>query len=1188
MRCNLRHALATLTGLALGACGGMSDVGDQPNDDAPPVASIVVLNQAFSRDTAGKVATRVRSGSEVFLSGKDSDGTVAPVLKFEWQMLTQGGAASDIRLVTRNASTVSFTAPPVPQDTTLQLRLTVTDANGRTAQKDVDVAVVAVPDVDHFLVYGLDSAASRKLRLVATTSSEVTPAQLQGLADVEFEITVQRSVDYTTPGTDGPYLPLATERFTGRWLAGFGASTDCADPRNPVFEVTKPALDIDDILAAVDPTRLDTKPNPARIDDYQLRLQATIRVVGGALPSGVEPQICAPDVPDAAAPVMAKWGTPAAARYAKRTSTSGSLDLDLPEVLGDASETQDTLASAKAYYAAIDPDRKRTTFIDWLKETGFLARNRDGFSWAELQASSTAHAVYTNNFDLGFGRDMYARVIGCSDGPVPPMGQPIDIARRGQCDIAAVVVNYSSLEGATKKLNPMLAVAMEYAVTPASNGRRIVQFYTFAPDLVTGRFERVHSANLDGRGEKYLPQVCTVCHGGAPGGLDDGAYVNAGDVGAAFLPWDLDSFLFADADGANSDRSFTDESQRSRYTRAAQADSLRKLNQIAYLTFDDTLRPTRYALLAELVEGWYGSQSPPPARAFVDTTFDGRFTPAGWSANGADGVPGSGDENPASAETLYHDVFARNCRACHVAHVAPETTAGGTLCERLTPVAGATRPAVPHQLPIACYRQFVAEPALANRLSNAEMPFARLTMDRFWVAGAGGASAADNLIAHLAQLTPPVVAGVPGEPRADFSFTAQIDDDHPDLDVDSAVDLAIDPAGTKFADALQWSVEHCAAPGLACTTVAVAGGTSPAARFVVPQIGAYSVSLTAATRAGRVSAPVVKTFSVAGQDPQIDLGELPATLQLGGAMVVQPTVTLGNGSRAAHRYWLSGLENLRFTAGSRICDSHANSCGLDEAMSLESIPAVPASGTFSLSVADASGPAVVGSHTVELTTGLSPTTTAIRIRPNADAIIDFAEGVTVPEGEVLGIQILSGPTAANVLGSAELLGNPGDRVRTYRPPPRYANYDSVGMRHGDAEVVGFRLLRRRIADDQIVEQRDFSREIRIEATTRFQTHVLAQVLRRTGAYPSGSDRVRCDSCHANLYADDLDEAEVYQNVLSRVDLARPDDSPIVCWPAVTCAPGGHAGLDRDPGEPGGADDDMAPIRAWIEEGANRF
>lgn len=666
--------LAVLCTAALvAACGDLSDVGKQDNDSSPPIADVVILNHPFTKDASGNVSARVRSGSEVFLSGKDSDGTVAPVLRFDWGLVTTGGVASQVKLIIRNESTRSFTAPAVAQDTNLQFRLVVTDANGETAQKDVNVTIVAIPDADHFLSYNLDDL--RKVKVVAATSSDVAAGQMQG-GDVGFEITVRRFVDYTTPGVDGPYLELDSQVMTGKWLAAYGSGIACDAPQNPALQVGIPALDLDDILAKIDVRNPDLEPNAAQIDSFNVKLEISIRQVAtadapGSLPAGVTADVCAERVaaPTAAARNAQKVSLGGRRTFAKTSGAASTLELNLADLVGPPDSTVDTLASSKAYYAAVDSAEERTTFIDWLNVNGFLSPNSTSFSWRDLETSAGAHGTYTNNFDLGFGRDMYARIVRC-DGATPQLGQPIPQAAIGTCDIAAVVVNYASLEAASKKLNPVLIVAMEYS-KPRNSDHRFVQFYTYAPDSVTGRFEQVMSANLDGRGEKYIPQVCTVCHGGTPAGLTGADYANGGDLHATFLPWDLDAFLFSDTEGRNADRSYGDQSLRQFYTRSAQAESLRKLNQVAYLTYRDANRPNRFVLPQQLIEGWYGVQG---TSAFATNTFNGDYVPAGWTANGVDGVAGTADDNPADAPAIYRDVFGRNCRMCHVAHT-PATEA---------------------------------------------------------------------------------------------------------------------------------------------------------------------------------------------------------------------------------------------------------------------------------------------------------------------------------------------------------------------------------------------------------------------------------------------------------------------------------------------------------------------------------
>ena len=133
-------------------------------------------------------------------------------------------------------------------------------------------------------------------------------------------------------------------------------------------------------------------------------------------------------------------------------------------------ETADT---ARAYYDANDPPpSQKATLNDWLTHNCFdpTAANYG----VDPQGLTAAHAVYTNNFDLGFGRDMYFTTCTATS-PAVVSG----FAKVG--DMAAVVLNYANLEAAASKLNPINAVAMEYrAASDGSSGtHRFPKFYIF-------------------------------------------------------------------------------------------------------------------------------------------------------------------------------------------------------------------------------------------------------------------------------------------------------------------------------------------------------------------------------------------------------------------------------------------------------------------------------------------------------------------------------------------------------------------------------------------------------------------------------------------------------------------------------------------------------------------------------------
>ena len=286
-------------------------------------------------------------------------------------------------------------------------------------------------------------------------------------------------------------------------------------------------------------------------------------------------------------------------------ATAGSFDR-----LNDSDEDSAS-RRAKEYYYAIDPDRLKTTLDDWKRENGFFVANSPTeFEDADLppdirfpQPSSArvkrkskkvvrqrsskssalvigqaeqqgnlddAKAVYFNHGDLGFGRDMHMKRSG-----------------KNNKNIAFYVTNYRSLEDAIDRDDPIATVAMEYSYgSRTGKGRsRYVQFYAF-----NGKGDRIESADLDGRGEKYLPNLCMTCHGGKFAEKDPEADPPKSDIpefgglGARFLPFDLNAFDFSESN--------------SRYSRATQEASFKTMNEALLDAF-----PTE--AMTQLIRGWY-------------------------------------------------------------------------------------------------------------------------------------------------------------------------------------------------------------------------------------------------------------------------------------------------------------------------------------------------------------------------------------------------------------------------------------------------------------------------------------------------------------------------------------------------------------------------------------------------------
>jgi hypothetical protein len=250
--------------------------------------------------------------------------------------------------------------------------------------------------------------------------------------------------------------------------------------------------------------------------------------------------------------------------------------------------------NAQAYYKVIDPFDRRTTFDDWKAVNGF------SFSGAE-----DAHAVYLNGADLNFGRSMFVKT-------------------RSNGDVASYVQNYPTLADAINNTNLIATVAMEYRAP--ENDPSAPKFTTFYVFGATG--ERLTKIDLDGRGEKYVPGLCNVCHGGKPkqGGFHGSiaTYEDQGDTGAKWIPWDLDTYKFHPS-----------------LTRQTQEAEFKKLNAAVFGT-----NPTSAAKV--LINGWYGGDGMP------NETFDGGFVPRGWQ-NTSDG----------DKSELYLKVVAPSCRACH-------------------------------------------------------------------------------------------------------------------------------------------------------------------------------------------------------------------------------------------------------------------------------------------------------------------------------------------------------------------------------------------------------------------------------------------------------------------------------------------------------------------------------------------
>ncbi len=303
-------------------------------------------------------------------------------------------------------------------------------------------------------------------------------------------------------------------------------------------------------------------------------------------------------------------------------------DLTSADPTGNA--LKDAIVDAsRNYYLSVDPNNLRTTFADFKSHHGFPAN-------PNAAAPGQTVAQYANSGDLGFGRDMhclkngndvacYVTNYGNGYTSVPPGGgtdDQDDANAAGQRNTVG-----ASAEGAT--------VAMEYsAIENDPSNERVVKFFVYKPGLPD--YGRSISANLDGRGERPVPQLCMVCHGGQipsqSGGVPAFNTADQVKLDSRFIPFDYRLFTFPTVPGNLS---------------IAQQDAEFKI------------------LNEEIVNSAPPALASDPIREVVTSLYNNGAsstqlhdaTPPGW-VNGA-------SANAPNQVTFYRKVIAPACRICH-------------------------------------------------------------------------------------------------------------------------------------------------------------------------------------------------------------------------------------------------------------------------------------------------------------------------------------------------------------------------------------------------------------------------------------------------------------------------------------------------------------------------------------------
>lgn len=1172
--------LATVAGCSSGSFD--SDVGKKAN--LLPEARPQVLN-----GSAGNV---FREGAEVLLTGKDSEDGDGPIVGWQWAQ-TAGPA---VMLVERNAATVSFTAPDVSENTTLTFELTVRDTAPSSSASTIDVVIRPAQDADKFLSLDLrsgstttdtfdDFKAIAALGDGAVTGNAPAPFTLSAIAYLVYPPRSNPTIDCPidpgefvggipdmtgtgclvrvladlTPGE----LPNGGTAIEGEWPANAPVpASQTVDEQidawwNPRYTLKVPRLDIADFNQPF----IDAGNRSNVLDEFNVGKASILLSFELTAPQNqpdaeliltkVDNTLI--DLPMATSPTQLLNG---AAFKNSGTGLPTMATVSLESVLAAIPGRESALTS-EVYYRTVDPDNTRTTFNAWLFQAGFASDTEGTLLADAIEGNGEfAHAIYLNNFDLGFGRDMYTRTDEFGN-------------------VYSFVENFATLETAIRGLDPIVTVVMEYSpLNDPADAEKFVKFFTYVDDEANDGV-RISSMNFDGRGERYTPGNCIVCHGGSkPPGVDelildagcgdatdaacytwpatnrDGDDITNGNLNATFLPWDLKSFYFADTDPAIVDApadfdgtTVADELLRDHgdFSRASQEAQLKKLNQAAYSTYNDA----QTAGARTLIEHWYGDVD---ANGLLAGKFDDSTAPAGWRNGEVVPTPTRRDPdatsvNPDTAETIYQDVFAQHCRMCHT-NVFEES------------------------LRFTDYQKFIAQADLIEEtvFHKGIMPAARQTADRFWVDAEG---AAVKALGEELGVDPALVELGP-QPVAAINFVSpEAAPASVVLEPERSTTVRLSGESSAFANSYQWSVIYTPLPGLTGNPVIAAyqpdviGASAVEASFSPDFPGDYEISLSINEAEG---APVLAdpaSITVANFSPQAQTLLLTVAQGDNRSLTVRDELNLFCVAPGCVEIFGDGPASIDIDVGS--WDPANGAISLDD----------PLDGTFTISATqpgpiNADLPYTVTDIDAEMafaTIAVSILTVTDPLASNDLRVMHAQTTVDPPGSRARAIDVLRNDTADPAAAplTVDSFTQPANGTVTqngnelvYSPDLGFLGTDSFTYVVADSDPMGPRTSSPATVNVNVLE------------TTRFETDVVAAF-----------DNFGCRNCHFGTFAPNwADYAEVVQQT-SSPDQARTS--------RILTVPGsGHMGPNGN-GPPIGSwnetNDDYKTVLRWIEEGS---
>ncbi|EDY86666.1 hypothetical protein GP5015_1465 [gamma proteobacterium HTCC5015] len=283
-----------------------------------------------------------------------------------------------------------------------------------------------------------------------------------------------------------------------------------------------------------------------------------------------------------------------------------------------------TASYSRAYYRAVDPNNERDTLNKFLQKNGF-------------NKGHDAHVTFRDTKDLGYGREMYARRNDDGSMAFYVRNYFVDV-------LPGLDSNYSTMNvHAAADRNPDFHIgtnAIEFSpIDPDDpNSEKILKFFTYwGGNNPTKNGQRRLSVDLDGRGDKAMPNACFACHGGRILPLDEnGEFPLIGLQSAHLNQLEVNTFEFSD---------------KPQFSQSALEAHFKTINKMAFESYPETPSNGQWnsELARDVASGRYGGD-------FTANTYNEHYIPSGWQEQGG---------RPAGVSLLYQKVVEPHCISCH-------------------------------------------------------------------------------------------------------------------------------------------------------------------------------------------------------------------------------------------------------------------------------------------------------------------------------------------------------------------------------------------------------------------------------------------------------------------------------------------------------------------------------------------